>query len=352
MACIPADPDISGIGVRVAIYAQNLLSFIPVIGVLRDKEVSIPELQAVEIQSTTILITAFAILTSAMVETRTIGLSPFHATIILDLSWMNNTNTFIYFLLYVHHRTQEGPAHIKLQWSAWVDHIKREASGFLLRGPTNKGNLTPLRSGTMQTPDIRKSPVFSIFRRIVLILGSLHLSMMAALGLWFWHNPRRFSSSYCELAETTIIGKSIPLPSATLRLASLVIYALFLLPGLNLLFPAVLFLTIFIVHRPWRRDQHDLPDLPPSPPSILPTLIGMALLCAVNIIFLVDVELALAQNRHLQTVGESTWSFGQILALLLLVLPVRDIWNATGARGNTESLREALQRDAPTEQIL
>ncbi|KAJ6545338.1 hypothetical protein B0H19DRAFT_1167435 [Mycena capillaripes] len=45
--CILSDPDISGIGVRVAIYAQNLLSFIPVIGVLRDREVSLYELETV-----------------------------------------------------------------------------------------------------------------------------------------------------------------------------------------------------------------------------------------------------------------------------------------------------------------
>ncbi|KAJ6574509.1 hypothetical protein B0H19DRAFT_911115, partial [Mycena capillaripes] len=121
-----SDPDISGIGVRVAIYAQNLLSFIPVIGVLRDREVSLYELGSVETQSTTILITAFAILISAMVENRTIGLSAFHANIVLNLSWMNNTNTFIYFLLYVHHRTQEGPAQIKLSWASWITHIKGE----------------------------------------------------------------------------------------------------------------------------------------------------------------------------------------------------------------------------------
>ncbi|KAJ6545349.1 hypothetical protein B0H19DRAFT_1167477, partial [Mycena capillaripes] len=55
-SCIPlSDPDISGIGVRVAIYAQNLLSFVPVIGVLRDREVSLYELETVETQSTTIL---------------------------------------------------------------------------------------------------------------------------------------------------------------------------------------------------------------------------------------------------------------------------------------------------------
>jgi 5'-deoxynucleotidase YfbR-like HD superfamily hydrolase len=31
MCMIPADPDISGIGVRAAIYLQNLLSFIPAV---------------------------------------------------------------------------------------------------------------------------------------------------------------------------------------------------------------------------------------------------------------------------------------------------------------------------------
>ncbi|KAJ7608602.1 hypothetical protein DFH06DRAFT_191314 [Mycena polygramma] len=135
---IPADPDISGIGVRIAIYAQNLLSFVPVIGVLRDRQVTLSELESVEAQSTTILITAFAILISAMAETRTIGLSAFHANIVLSLSWMNNTNTFVYFLLYVQHRTQEGPAQIKLDWASWMRYLTQELSARLsLRKPSS-----------------------------------------------------------------------------------------------------------------------------------------------------------------------------------------------------------------------
>jgi hypothetical protein len=105
--CLPSDPDISGIGVRVAIYAQNLLSFVPAIWALWDGEVSEQELESAEAQSTTILLTAFAILISAMVEVRTVGLSNFHAAVVLNLSWMNNTNTFIYFLLYVQHKTPD-----------------------------------------------------------------------------------------------------------------------------------------------------------------------------------------------------------------------------------------------------
>ncbi|KAJ6466145.1 hypothetical protein C8R47DRAFT_1180040 [Mycena vitilis] len=113
---IPADPDISGIGVRIAIYAQNLLSFIPVIGVLRDRQVTLSELES----------------------TRTIGLSAFHANIVLSLSWMNNTNTFVYFLLYVQHRTQEGPARIKLDWASWMGYLAQELSVRLsLRKPSH-----------------------------------------------------------------------------------------------------------------------------------------------------------------------------------------------------------------------
>ncbi|KAJ7221107.1 hypothetical protein C8J57DRAFT_1026458, partial [Mycena rebaudengoi] len=117
-------PDISGIGVRAAIYIQNLLSFFPVIGFLWDREVSPFELAAIESQSTTILITAFAILTSAMVDARTIGLSALHANIILSLSWMNNINTFIYFLLYVQHKSQDGGGRVPRSWSAWMTHVK------------------------------------------------------------------------------------------------------------------------------------------------------------------------------------------------------------------------------------
>jgi hypothetical protein len=134
--CIPSNPDISGIGVRAAIYIQNLLSFFPAIWALWDGTVSAYELESVETQSTTILLTAFAILISAMVQTRTLGISNFHASIVLGLSWMNNTNTFIYFLLYVQHRSQAGPGHIRPKFSSWVNHglerlSLRTGTGFL-----------------------------------------------------------------------------------------------------------------------------------------------------------------------------------------------------------------------------
>lgn len=126
---IPTNPDISGVGIRAAIYIQNVLSFIPAFWALRDGKIDLAELEAVERQSTTILITAFAILISAIIQVKTFSLSSFHTSIILSLSWMNNTNTFIYFLLYISYKSDPDrkDEQVKSQWSAWFTHFLRLA---------------------------------------------------------------------------------------------------------------------------------------------------------------------------------------------------------------------------------
>ncbi|KAJ6469915.1 hypothetical protein C8R45DRAFT_793705, partial [Mycena sanguinolenta] len=122
-------PDISGIGVRAAIYAQNLFCFARVVAHPWDGTVSAAEMEGVKDQSIGMLAVAFAILISTIVQTtdtNIVGgqsLTKFHAAIILDLSWMNNTSTWIWFLLYVHHRTKPGEVSEKeptpAGWSAW-----------------------------------------------------------------------------------------------------------------------------------------------------------------------------------------------------------------------------------------
>jgi hypothetical protein len=127
MACsIPANPDISGIGVRVAIYIQNILSFVPAFySLMNDTRVDKHELKTTKDISLTILITAFAILISTVIQAMSpYGLSAFHASVILNLSWMNNTNTFIYFILWVHYRSHTPREdRIEPTWSGWRKHI-------------------------------------------------------------------------------------------------------------------------------------------------------------------------------------------------------------------------------------
>ncbi|KAJ7362870.1 hypothetical protein DFH08DRAFT_683116 [Mycena albidolilacea] len=128
--CIPANPDISGIGVRAAIYAQNLLCFAPVVTHLWDGNVSADEMRGMKDQSIGMLAIAFTILISTVIGAANIHsgqiVTSFHGAVILDLSWMNNTSNWIWFLLYAHHITKEGNSYeerktIPAIWSAWTD---------------------------------------------------------------------------------------------------------------------------------------------------------------------------------------------------------------------------------------
>jgi hypothetical protein len=56
-------------------------------------------------------------------------------------------------------------------------------------------------------------------------------------------------------------------------------------------------------------------------------IIGLILLVAINILFIVDIELTLRHNKGDQN-GDDQWGFGQVLALLLLIIPLRDAWGA------------------------
>ncbi|KAJ7346108.1 hypothetical protein DFH08DRAFT_870547 [Mycena albidolilacea] len=399
----PAEPEISGLGVRVAIYAQNLLSFIPAISALSDGEVAPYELDAVKDQSTTILITAFGILISAMVQAQTIGLPNFHANIVLNLSWMNNTNAFIYFLLYVQHKSQLGPQRIKAGLTSWFKHFY----GVTKSGERDLNLKQEDSTTTLQNPSIEPQSILAVIfrvkvRGVVAILGSLHLSMMSALGLWLWINPLRFGTdaeaNACaiEHSSTIILGKNIPLASSGLRIWSILVYAVLLVPGLNLLWPIVLFLLLMKFYSALRKphDRRDArrqrakrldsaespsllrtPESDPAPtvppgitkrarrlarrslwalqmwynPFLLPTVAGLVLLFVINIIFIVDTEVTLRQNRFLLEAGEGDWSFGQTLALLLLVLPLRDLRVFGARRDVTGSLRNAVHWQAQTE---
>lgn len=57
-------------------------------------------------------------------------------------------------------------------------------------------------------------------------------------------------------------------------------------------------------------------------------LVGLVILLLVNILFIADTELTLRRNEAYQGNEEREWGFGQILALLLLFIPLRDAWIA------------------------
>lgn len=289
--CIMANPDIAGIGVRVAIYAQNFIA--PALAVLafRDKKVDWKELSLVEAQSMSILLTACALLLSAVVQVATLGMSTYHALIVLNLAWMNNTNTFVYAILY------------RYQGVVPLLYFK------------NKLRTLPSR---------RKA--------IPLLIGSLHLSFVAGLGLWFW--IKNGSGTFGLLVQckpqlpihASILGHSVLVTNKTLQQLSLALYGITVAPGVN-----VVIIVIII----WGSIDLLLRFLPTSQ-LFLPGYLWVVIIVGINVVDIIDTEIMIIQTRssilvlqgvsqHLLQPGESQWTFGQTLALFLLILPLRDI---------------------------
>ncbi|KAG6876158.1 hypothetical protein C0993_005315 [Termitomyces sp. T159_Od127] len=293
-----ANPDVSGIGVRTAIYAQNLLSFVPVLWALKDGRITPTELDELEKQSTTILITAFAILISTVIQAYHHGISNYHASIVLDLSWMNNTNLFIYFLLYVYHRVHLSE-----------DEFNEEVG------------LSPGRA--RYRADSLSRWIYEAnkaFKNSVIIIGSLHLSLMAAVGIWLWSHPAGFGNSgLCSLSATiSVFGNQIQLGSRTLRKWSLLVYSTVSVPLLNLFIPMIIFALPFLILKHIIKPSGNV--------MFYSTIIGLWTLALIDIILLVDTEVAIKNNtNYFRLSGEAQWTFGQTLALLLLLVALRDL---------------------------
>jgi len=91
------NPDISGIGVCAAIYAQAVLTLVQPILASIDGHINEEEMISLHHLYLGILLPGCALLLSAIIQARTHGLSIYHATLILQLSWINNTSALIFF---------------------------------------------------------------------------------------------------------------------------------------------------------------------------------------------------------------------------------------------------------------
>jgi len=348
MQCaIPSNPDIVGIGVRTAIYAQNLLSFVPAAWAIWDKQVDPYELEAVETQSTTILITAFAIIISAVIQALNSGLTNFHAIVILNLSWMNNTNTFIWFLLFAQRVDWSNWRAMLSSWLRGVMHKESDPEYLAMMPMDTEGNFTETAvSSLAQNP--KKTGLRRIFRYPVLVIGSVHLTLMAALGLWLWANPDKFGSISppCLMSTSVlVIGNKIPLANSGLRDWSMLIYSILAVPAFNLIIPMASIVTVHVLYT----SHH---AKPPRTQNHIPTVIGLVMLAIINIVFIADIEVMLSVNKPLQQGGDLDWTFGQTLALLLLLVPIRDsvetfLMRREKRRQNehTDSLRNAVEME-------
>jgi hypothetical protein len=192
---------------------------------------------------------------------------------------------------------------------------------------------------------------------VVAAIGSIHLTLMAAVGIWLWSSPAQFELSQRNLGQQghaylpyqctsiSLLGGSIHMTSPGLRDWSLLIYSVFLTPVFNLFLPALVFLALYIALHRWYPST----ERGRRQAGVHSVVVGLSALLVINAVFLVDTELTIAQVRGQEPV-ESAWTFGQTLALLLLALPIRDTAllesyrRDSSRRRHTSQLRSALEQ--------
>ncbi|KAJ7887460.1 hypothetical protein B0H13DRAFT_2342355 [Mycena leptocephala] len=171
---------------------------------------------------------------------------------------------------------------------------------------------------------------------------------MAAVGIWLWIDPPKFGQSLdgCD-PMLTVVGAPARFSSSLLRIASLAMYSLVLIPVANLIPPFAFFLGLHILYN-WSRERHlsfwmcidkvlsaisnllrmaldailqvlrlrrrprrptpdierqtlnqDANDLISSStsPRTAFLIVGLVLLVAINLLFIVDIELTLRRNN-------------------------------------------------------
>ncbi|KAJ7061405.1 hypothetical protein C8F01DRAFT_1369556 [Mycena amicta] len=189
---------------------------------------------------------------------------------------------------------------------------------------------------------------------------------MATIGLWLWSHPTHFGANVQCDPSLTIIGQGVPFSSRALRIGSLIMYTLILLPGLNLLPPFIFFLALHIGYNKLRHTPTSLftsnkgqttPRQLKAPAHTHILVAGLLFLVAFNVIFIYDIERTLHHNKGNQLAKDDEWGFGQVLALVLLVVPLKDAYGSFQAiweklKGDENRFTELFRRDCQSQSIL
>ncbi|KAF8966125.1 hypothetical protein BDZ97DRAFT_721069 [Flammula alnicola] len=321
--CSTGNPSIIGIGIRVSVYTQALIAPIALYaqywkyGELNHPDVIVSIFDDI---AEKIFLLGAGLLTTAIIHAKSIeGLTPLQVFLVLNLGWIINTT-----LLLLHIATYP------LQWKGpcpGSDRQRREAERIQqLRGYWN-----------------------------ILPCGfTVHSLFMSAFGLWFWLNPSAFDQN---LSSTLVDGpncdpltyywiKRIPLHTSSLRKFSLAIYSISVIPGVSLVFHALVALaiptgiaiTVMFAVPDWHQRQFKY------------VIHAIVLFCfmAQPIYFTASTESTIAANTVLSgaEIGKD-WTLGDTLAILLALTSVWSMATSTrdhGEEKKANSEQECMRR--------
>jgi hypothetical protein len=293
LPCINPNPDISGVGVRVSIYVQAFFNIVCAIIFSRDTWISDFEHTILTTTSLNLFLIGCALLLSTVIQGATLGLTVHHALIVLNLNWIVGLSALLYVFIWTYNIV-----------AAWF-------SMPLKRRPEDD----EYDERTDRPPSGRS----------LLYLSTLHLCGTGLVGIWLWKTVKTFGDQQecTPLTVSGVFGKNISVLNATLRRVSLAIYWIAALPFVNLL---IVFLAALVAlglmacvysairwlvfkNLSWRTFS---------------LFGGIFVIILLEVAFIVDTEIMISRPgmEALVKDGEGTWTFGQTLALVVLVVPL------------------------------
>ncbi|KAL0563281.1 hypothetical protein V5O48_018792 [Marasmius crinis-equi] len=200
--CIVANPDISGIGVRISVYIQSFLCFIPALCFASDGVLDYHEEEALYKISTQLILFSIGLLITTAVEQATKGIGNHHIILVLNMCWMINSSALVICLF--HTKIKDGKTG-SIDWSARYFRPRRK---------------TELWGG---------------------LLVSANLIGMSILGIWLWHRRRLIKqdgvapNDGCldSIQSVFFFVKHYPLSDVAIQIVSLLFYSLMILPVVN-----------------------------------------------------------------------------------------------------------------------
>jgi hypothetical protein len=291
--CVSPNSDIAGIGVRISIYIQTLLSFVPAFMSIRDGFLDSMEERLLHSIYSNLLLTACALLLSAFIQKATFGLDIYHALIVLNLSWMVNVTSIIVCIFpTVHWRS-------KLSFFAWAHRL--------------------------QPAKIRQLPA--------VFLVILHFCLMSGLGIWIWSKVDAPGNHLTPGMFTTVVFNDIVLTNKTFRIISLALYSVSAIPGLNIAIfaglsygPSLAILVIWCKLGHAFIEPYGFKEFSYSYRGHYMAIVFIQFL--INVHLIVDTELMINRSKVVSIVclgtgdSESNWTFGQTLAMAVIISPL------------------------------
>jgi len=350
---IPANPDIAGIGIRVSLYAQAILVIVPLVlfpftpnpfAGSPTSRLARKLFDDISLNMDTILVTGMGLLIAAFVEDRLYDFDLYRGLVVLNPSWLNVLTLILPVMAMMIDQEEGGRSFSKLmrQYAAFIAYFSAVgAYGISLSYRISDfGSFSDCNSATVWAIAGRSVQATTPQLRAFL----LALSLMAVIPLF----------NLILLFYPLVIVLLGPVLVAAL----VALLVLLLWEGILALFKLVRGRSGCMIGSPSSRSEpivlaptrsrFDFPELSDDQQQLLLTLGFLTVNITSAAIIITSTEQLIAFNKHHVGDGENEWTFGQILALLLLVPSLSQvagrIWTAIRGDGDSSTVAPEDER--------